>query len=143
MLVFEKAIIKRYWPGEEKNDQNESVRLVVLQIEVDLDNSNQVGELFNCMVRGLVEIAFMDTLTGEEYILPAITIKPFNVKQRTVKIGKGEDVESVKTEYAALTLTGRLKDEQGSQVLADLYRFFNIPLQMTIADFKWEQSEKV
>jgi len=106
-----------------------------MQAEVNLDNSLQVGELFNSMVRGLVRVSLMDTLTGEEYVLPAVTIKPFNVKQKKTRIGKGEESEIVRTEYAALTLVSRLPDN-GGQVLADLYGFFNIELQLNIEAFR-------
>ena len=140
MQVFEKAIIKKFWPADEKGPNDEIIRQLVIQVEVDLDNSRQVGELFNNMVRGLVRITFMDNLTGEEYILPAITIKPFNVKQRKVKIGKGEDAEVVKSEYAALQLVSAIKDNNGGSVLADLYRFFNIELQMSVEELKYFES---
>jgi hypothetical protein len=131
MLIFEKAIVKKYWPADDRGENEQIVRQVVIQAEVNLDNSSQVGELFNNMVRGLVRLSLMDTLTGEEYVLPAVTIKPFNVKQKQSRIGKGEASEIVRTEYAALSIVSRLT-ENGGQVLADLYRFFNIELQLTI-----------
>ncbi|MBN1996497.1 hypothetical protein JW935_03020 [candidate division KSB1 bacterium] len=135
MLVFERTIIKRYWPADEKGEDKEIIRQVVIQVEAELDNSLQVGELFNNMVRGLVQVAFLDNTSGEEYLLPAVTIKPFNVKQKKVKIGKGPDAEVVKTEFAAVTLVCRLQDN-GGKVISDLYRFFNMDVQMTIDQFK-------
>jgi hypothetical protein len=136
MQVFQKAILKKYWPALDKGEEDQMIHQVVLNIEVDLDNSHQVAELFNNMVRGLVQLSFMDNLTGEEYVLPAVTIKPFNVKQRKVKIGKGGESETVKTEYASLQIVSRVEQKTGGAVLADLYRFFNIELQMTIDRFK-------
>jgi hypothetical protein len=136
MLVFEKAIIKKYWPADDKGEENEIIRQLVVYVEAELSNSLQVGELFNCMVRGLVQVSFMDNLSGEEYVLPAVTIKPFNVKQKKVKIGKGEDADTVKSEFAALTMISRMEDENGGSILADLYRFFNIELQMSVDEFR-------
>ncbi|OGC00561.1 hypothetical protein A2V82_01385 [candidate division KSB1 bacterium RBG_16_48_16] len=136
MQVFQKAILKKYWPAVDKGEEDQMIHQVVLNIEVDLDNSHQVAELFNNMVRGLVQLSFIDNLTGEEYVLPAVTIKPFNVKQRKVKIGKGDESETVKTEYASLQIVSRVEQETGGAVLADLYGFFNIELQMTIDRFK-------
>ncbi len=136
MLVFDKAIIKKYWPADDKGEDDEIVRQLVVQVEAELDNSLQVGELFNSMVRGLVRVSFMDNLTGEEYVIAGATIKPFNVKQKKVKIGKGEDADIVKSEYAALTMVSRVEDNNGGSVLAELYRFFNIELQMTIDEFR-------
>ncbi len=135
MLVFDKAIIKKYWPADDKGEDDELVRQLVIQADVELDNSLQVGELFNNMIRGLVRILILDNVTGEEYVLPAVTIKPFNVKQKKVKIGKGEDADIVKSEYAALTLVSRIQDNKGGDLLAELYRFFNIDVRMTIEKF--------
>ncbi len=144
MLVFDKAIIKKYWPADDKSEDDEIVRQLVVQVEAEIDNSLQVGELFNSMVRGLVRVSFIDNLTGEEYIIAGATIKPFNVKQRKVKVGKGEDADIVKSEYAALTMVSKVEDNNGGSVLADLYRFFNIELQMSIDEFRLprELSEK-
>ncbi|MDZ7725075.1 MAG: hypothetical protein U5R06_20230 [candidate division KSB1 bacterium] len=132
MLTFENCIIKKFWPKDEKGDEDEIIRQLHLQAEVILDNSVQVGELFNNMVRGLVRITFLDTLSGEEYILPAATIKPFNVKQKKVKVGKGDDADVVKTEYAALTIVTKIDNEKGGALLADIYQFFNIEIQINI-----------
>lgn len=132
MLTFDNCIIKKFWPKDEKGDQDEIIRQLHLQVEATLDNSVQVGELFNNMIRGLVRINFLDTLSGEEYTLPAATIKPFNVKQKKVKMGKGDDTDIIKTEYAALTIVTKINDKNGGQLLADIYRFFNFEIQMTI-----------
>ncbi len=139
MLVFDKAVIKKYWPAEDKGEDDEIVRQLIVQVEAELNNSQQVGELFNSMVRGLVRVTFMDNLTGEEYIIAGATIKPFNVKQKKVKIGKGEDADIVKSEYAAMTMVSKVEDTDGGSVLADLYRFFNIELQMAIDEFRLPQ----
>ncbi len=143
MLAFERTIIKKFWPADDKGEDKEIIRQLVVQVEAELDNSLQVGELFNNMVRGLVKVLFLDNSSGEEYVLPAVTIKPFNVKQKKVKIGKGPDAEVVKTEVAAITLVCRL-DNDGSKVISELYRFFNIDIQMSVDAFKQEdQSESV
>ncbi|MBN1541097.1 hypothetical protein JW992_03055 [candidate division KSB1 bacterium] len=134
MLVFERVVLKKYWPADDKGDEDQIIRTVVLQLEAQVDNSLQVGELFNNMVRGLVRVILEDNLTGDQYVLPAVSIKPFNIKQKKIKFGKGEDADVVKSEFAGLTLTSKL-DEQGATVLADLYQFFNIELQMTIEEF--------
>jgi hypothetical protein len=136
MVVFERAIIKKFWPADDKGDDDEIIRQVVVQIEGELVNSLQVGELYNSMVRGLVSATLMDNLSGEEYALPAVTIKPFNIKQKKIKIGKGEDADIVKSEYAAMTLISKLNDNEGGTVLGDLYRFFNIELQLRVEDFQ-------
>jgi len=139
MLTFDKAIIKKYWPAEDKVEE-EIVRQLVIQAEAELDNSMQVGELYNHMVRGLIKVSLLDSLTGEEYVLPPVTIRPFNVKQKKVKMGTGMDAEIVKTEYAALTLVCRLKENMASQILADLYSFFNIQLQLTMTELKLQDT---
>ncbi|MBN2410546.1 hypothetical protein JXQ31_02565 [candidate division KSB1 bacterium] len=139
MLTLEKAIIKKYWPAEDKVDE-EIVRQLVIQAEAELDNSMQVGEIYNHMVRGLIKVSLLDSLTGEEYVLPPATIKPFNVKQKKVKTGKGMDAEIVKTEFAALTLVCRLKENKASQILADLYNFFNIQIQLTMAELQLQET---
>lgn len=136
MLTFENCIIKKYWPADDKGDEDEIIRQLVLQIEVALDNSAQVGELYNNMVRGLVQITFLDRLTGEEYLLPAATIKPFNIKQKKVKIGRGEETDIVKSEFASLNIVCRIPDDKGGNILADIYHFFNIQIQMTIEEIK-------
>ena len=131
MLTFESCIIKKFWPKDEKGDEDEIIRQLHIQAEVTLDNSVQVGELFNNMVRGLVRITFLDTLSGEEYYLPAATLKPFNVKQKK-KVGKGDDADTVRTEYAALTIVTKINDDIGGRLLSDIYQFFNFEIQMTI-----------
>lgn len=136
MLTFENAIIKKIWPKDEKGDQDEIIRLLNIQSEVELDNSVQVGELYNNMVRGLVRVTLLDTLSGEEYILPAASIKPFNIKQKKVKIGKGDESETVKSEYAAINIVTKIDEEKGGQLLADIYRFFNFQIQMTFEELK-------
>lgn len=136
MLTFETCIIKKYWPADDKGEEDEIIRQVVIQAEVAVDNSKQVGELYNNMVRGLVKLSFLDPLSGEEHVLPAATIKPFNIKQKKVKIGAGEDIDTVKAEFAALTIVSRIPDEKGGDVLAELYPFFNIQTQMTIEELQ-------
>jgi len=135
LLVLDKVVVKRFWPADDKGEEDEIVRQVHLQIDAELDNSRQVGELFDSMVRGLVRISLVDSYTGEEYLLPAVTIKPFNVKQKKIKIGRGDETEIVKTEYASLTLVCRLPEEGGA-VLADLYKFFNIELKLSVEPFR-------
>jgi hypothetical protein len=136
MLIFEKAIIKKYWPADDKGQDGEIIRQLVISVEVDIDNSLQLADLFNNMIRGLVKVSILDTVSGEEFELPAVTIKPFNVKQKKVKIGKGEESDIVKTEYAALTLVSKIADVNGGQLLADLYSYFNINVQLSIDKFE-------
>lgn len=135
-MTFETCLIKKFWPAEDKGDEDEIIRQLVIQAEVSLDNSRQVGELYNNMVRGLVRVLFLDSLTGEELVLPAATIKPFNIKQKKVRVGKGQDADVVKTEFAALNIVTRIPDDNEGKILADLYPFFNIEIQMTIEELK-------
>ncbi len=136
MLTFEKAIVKKYWPAEEKGEDNLIIRQVVLQVEAEIENGLQVSELYKNMVRGLNRVLIMDNLSGEEYELPAVTIKPFNIKQKKITIGgKGEENAYVKQEYAALTLVCRADEDSGAKMLADLYRFFNIEVQLSVDEF--------
>ena len=132
MLTFENCLIKKFWPADDKGEEDEIIRQLVIQAEAALDNSLQVGELYNNMVRGLVRVSFLDSLTGEEYVLPAATIKPFNIKQKKVRVGKGEEADVVKSEFAAINIVTRIADDDGGAILADIYRFFNIQIQMTI-----------
>lgn len=135
MLIFDRAVLKKYWPADDKGDEDEIIRQVVMQMEAEVDNSMQIGELFTNMVRGLVKVVLADNLTGEEYEIKAATIKPFNVKQKKVKIGKGDDSDFVRTEFVAMNIVCRLDDERQGQMLTDLYRFFNIELQLRIEEF--------
>ena len=136
MLTFENCTIKKFWPAEDKGEDDAIIRQLVIQAEVGLDNSRQVGELYNNMVRGLVRILFLDSLTGEEFALDAATIKPFNIKQKKVRVGKGDDADIVKSEFAALNIVTRIPDDDDGRILADLYPFFNIQIQMTIEELK-------
>ncbi len=136
MLNFEKSIIKKFWPADDKGENDEIVRQLVLQVEAELDNSIQVGELFNNMVRGLTKVSFLDNHTGEEYILPAVTIKPFNVKQKKIKIGKGEDAEVVRAEYASMNLVTKIPNEKGGKLLSEIFDFFNIDIQMIVEPYE-------
>lgn len=140
MLVFEKTIVKKFWPAEDKGEEDEIVRQVVIQTEARVDNSLQVSELYNNMVRGLVRVVLLDNLSGETITLPAVSIKPFNIKQKRVKIGKGDETDYVKEEYAAITLVCRMEDDSGT-MLSDLYPFFNIELQMQIEEFRLNPAE--
>jgi hypothetical protein len=135
MLVFDRAVLKKYWPADDKGDEEEIIRQVVMQMEAEVDNSMQIGELFTNMVRGLVKVILADNLTGEEYEIKAATIKPFNVKQKKVKIGKGDESDFVRSEFVAMNIVSRLDDERQGQMLTDLYRFFNIELQLRIEEF--------
>jgi len=135
MLVFENCVIKKYWPADDKGEDDEIIRQMVIQADVTIENSSQVGELYNNMVRGLVRVLFLDELTGEEYLLPAAGIRPFNIKQKRSKVGKGPDAESVKSEFAALTIVSRIPDDSGG-ILADLFPFFNIQVKMTLEPIK-------
>ncbi len=136
MLVLDKAVIKKYWPAEDKDENDQIIHQVVLQVEAELDDSKQVGELFRNMVRGLVQVSLMDRLTGEEYEIKAVTLKPFNIKQKKVKLSGGDDNDVVKTEFAALSLVCRANDDDSATMLSDLYRFFQIEVAMTFGDFK-------
>ena len=133
MLTFENAIIKKYWPAENKVD-DDLIRQVHIQLELELVNSMQVAELYNNMVRGLVKTTLLDTLTGEEYVLPPVSIKPFNVKQKSVKVGKGQDAEVTKSEIASVTLVSKLPPDNGGTLLADLYLFFNIQITLIMQE---------
>ena len=42
-MTFENAIIKKYWPAEDKNPDGDIIPLLHIQIEAELDNSLQVG----------------------------------------------------------------------------------------------------
>ena len=132
VLNFENCVIKKYWPADDKGEEDEIIRQLVIQAEVAIDNSLQVGELYNNMVRGLVRVLFLDNLTGEEYVLPAATIKPFNIKQKKVRVGKGDDADVVKSEFAAINIVSRIPDDNGGKILADIYQFFNIQIQLTM-----------
>ena len=130
MLNFENCVIKKFWPADEKGEEDEIIRQLVIQAELAIDNSLQVSELYNNMVRGLVKVLFLDNLTGEEYVLPAATIKPFNIKQKKVRVGKGDDADVVKSEFAAINIVTRVPDDNGGAMIADIYRFFNIQIQL-------------
>lgn len=132
MTVFENTIIKKFWAAEDKGNDDEVIRQVVIQCEAELDNNRQVGELFDSMVKGLVRVTFENTESSERLILPGITIKPFNIKQKKVKLSKGDEDDVVLTEYAALTMVSRLED---GALLLELLELFNINLKMTIDEF--------
>ena len=130
MLNFENCVIKKFWPADDKGEEDEIIRQLVIQADLAIDNSLQVSELYNNMVRGLVKVLFLDNLTGEEYVLPAATIKPFNIKQKKVRVGKGDDADVVKSEFAAINIVTRVPDDNGGAMIADIYRFFNIQIQL-------------
>ena len=132
MLKFENCVIKKFWPADDKGEEDEVIRQLVIQAELAIDNSLQVGELYNNMVRGLVRVLFLDNLTGEEYVLPAATIKPFNIKQKKVRVGKGDDTDVVKSEFAAINIVTRIPDDNGGKIIAEIYPFFNIQIHLTM-----------
>jgi hypothetical protein len=136
MLTLENCLIKKYWPKDDKGEEDEIIRQLVIQVDAALDNSTQVSELYNNMVRGLVRILFLDNLTGEEYVLAAATIKPFNIKQKKVKLSGGDETDYVKSEFAALSIVTKIPDKNGGNMLAELYPFFGIPVQMTIEELE-------
>ena len=136
MLIFEKAVIKKYWPADDKGADDLIVRQVQMQVEAEIEDSDQIRELYRNMVRGLVRLSVMDNLTGEEYEIPAVTIRPFTIKQKKITIGKGDAAETVKQEYALLTLVCRTNDDEGAAMLAALYRFFNIEVQLNFDEFR-------
>jgi len=133
MQVFESTIIKKFWPAEDKvKDSDDVIRQVVIQCEAELENNLQVGELFDSMVKGLVRVTFEDPESGESLSIPAITVKPFNVKQKKVKMSSGDEQDIVRTEYAALTMVSKLED---GALLLELLKLFNINVIMTIEEF--------
>ena len=136
MLTLENCLIKKYWPKDDKGEEDEIIRQLVIQVDAALDNSAQVSELYNDMVRGLVRILFLDNLTGEEYVLAAATIKPFNIKQKKVKLSGGDETDYVKSEFAALSIVTKIPEKNGGIMLAELYPFFGIPVQMTIEELE-------
>lgn len=135
-MTFENSLIKKYWPAEDKNADGDLLPQLHIQIEAELENSLQVGHLFTSMVKGLVTIDFTHRETGERVTLPAATIKPFNVKQKKVKIGKGEDAAFVMVEYAQMSVITQL-DEEG-ELMKRLYSIFNRPVVMDVVDFNTE-----
>ncbi len=141
MLIFEKAVIKKFWPADDKGADDLIVRQVQMQVEAEIEESDQVRELYKNMVRGLVRVSIMDNLTGEEYEIPAVTIRPFNIKQKKITLGKGDTAETVKQEFAMLTLVCRTKDDEGANMLAELYRFFNIEVQINFDEFRYTAGE--
>lgn len=131
-MNFENSIIKKYWPAEDKNSDGDILPLLQIQVEAELDNSLQVGHLFTSMVKGLVTVTFTHRDTGEAITLPPAQIKPFNVKQKKIKIGKGDDAAVVLVEYAQMTLVTQL-DADG-ELLKALYPIFNRTVAMQIED---------
>jgi len=142
MFTLEKAIIKKYWPADDKGEDDLVVRQVVIQAEAEIEDGSQLSELYKNMVRGLNRLLILDNLSGEEYELAAVTLKPFNIKQKKITVGKGEENEYLKQEYAALTLVCRAPDDDGARVLAELYRFFNIEVQLTFEVFLQPKEKK-
>jgi len=136
MLSFENCVIKKYWPKDDKGEEDEIIRQLVIQAEVAVDNSLQVGELYNNMVRGLVRVSFLDSMTGEEYTLNAATIQPFNIKQKKGKLGKGKEADIVKSEFASMNILTKIPDNDGGKLLAELYPFFNIQTTLVIEELK-------
>ena len=132
MQVFENTIIKKFWPADDKGPDKEMIRQVYIQCEAELDNNRQVSELFDGMVKGLIKITFEEPETGNLLILPGVTVKPFNIKQKNIKLNKGDEEDIVRTEFAALTLVSRMED---GQVLQELLQLFNVNVKMTIDDF--------
>lgn len=139
-MTFKNTIIKKYWPSEEKNNEGDYLALLNIQCEVELDNSLQVGHLFTSMVRGLVEITFSHEETGEAVALSAAHVKPFNVKQKKIKIGKGDDAAMVLAEYAQITVVAQL-DEAG-ELMKTLYPLFNRQVVMDVEDWQTGGLEK-
>ncbi|MFQ5630096.1 MAG: hypothetical protein ACE5I1_15115 [bacterium] len=134
MMTFENSIIKKYWPAEDKNPDGDILPLLHIQVEAELDNSLQVGHLFTSMVKGLVTITFAHQETGETVTIPAATVKPFNVKQKKTKIGKGEDAAVVLVEFAQMTVVSQL-DVDG-ELMKTLYPIFNRPIEMRVEDLQ-------
>ncbi len=135
-MRFENTIIKKFWPAEDKNHEGDVIPQLHIQCEAELNNGLQVGHLFTSMVKGLVEISFIHEDTGESITLPAATVKPFNVKQKKIKIGKGEDAAVVLAEYAHMTIVTRLDDE--GELMKQLYPFFNRQVVMQVEDYRSE-----
>ena len=131
-MNFQNTVIKKYWPAEDKNPDGDPIPQLHIQCEVELDNSMQVGFLFTSMVKGLMQINFVHEDTGESFFFFFATLKPFNVKQKKMKIGKGEDAAIVLAEFAQLKII-TLLDEQG-KLMQDLYPFFNRVLSMDVED---------
>ena len=138
-MTFQNTIIKKYWPAEDKNKEGDILPQLYIQCEAELDNSLQVGHLFTSMVKGLVEITFTHEDTGEALTLPAATVKPFNVKQKKIKIGKGDDAAVVMTEYAQMTIVTQLDDE--GELMKALYPIFNRQVVMDVEDLKHGSTE--
>ncbi|MFQ5632104.1 MAG: hypothetical protein ACE5I1_25320 [bacterium] len=134
MMTFENSIIKKYWPAEDKNADGDIMPLLHVQVEAELDNSLQVGHLFTSMVQGLVTISFAHQDTGETITLPAATVKPFNVKQKKTKIGKGDDAAMVLIEYAQMTIVTQL--DAGGELMKTLYPIFNRQVVMRVEDMQ-------
>ncbi|HHL72739.1 MAG TPA: hypothetical protein ENJ29_09525 [Bacteroidetes bacterium] len=133
-MTFSNTIIKKYWPAEDKNPDGDIIPQLVIQCESELDNSLQVGHLFTSMMKGLVEVTFTHEETGEALVIPAASIKPFNIKQKKIRIGKGEDATVVLVEYAQMKIM-TLLDPDG-ELLKTLYPFFNRELIMELEDYQ-------
>ena len=140
-MTFENTVIKKYWPAEDKNQDGDVLAQLHIQCEVELDNSLQVGYLFTSMLKGLMEAALTHEETGESLTLEAATIKPFNVKQKKLRIGKGEDATTVMAEFAQLKITTLLDDD--GKLLQDLYPFFNRTLIMAVEDLPGPGGERI
>lgn len=132
-MTFPNTLIKKYWPAEDKNNDGDIIPQLHIQCEAELDNSMQVGFLFTSMVKGLVSISFTHEETGETVELPAANVRPFNVKQKKIKIGKGDDASVVLAEYAQMTIVTQLDDE--GELLKTLYPIFNRQVVMQVEDF--------
>ncbi|KAA3612295.1 MAG: hypothetical protein DWQ05_20060 [Calditrichaeota bacterium] len=131
-MTFQNTVIKKFWPAEDKNPDGDFIPQLHLQCEVELDNSLQVGFLFTSMVKGLMQINFTHEDTGESIALEAATLKPFNVKQKKMRIGKGDDAATIMAEFAQLKVI-TLLDEEG-KLMQELYPFFNRTLLMEVDD---------
>ena len=140
-MTFENTIIKKYWPAEDKNKEGDILPQLCIQVEAELDNSLQVGHLFTSMVKGLVTATFTHEETGETVTIPGATVKPFNVKQKKTKIGKGEDAAVVLVEYAQMTIVTQM-DVEGD-LMKTLYPIFNRTVAMSVDDFQNQESRPV
>lgn len=132
-MNFENTIITKYYPLEEKDKNTGDVLSVaVIECESELDNSIQVGYLFTSMVKGLMEVTFTNPETGESYMLESATIKPFNVKQKKIKFGKGDDSTVVMAEFAQMKIITPINDD--GEILKALYPYFSRTLAMSVED---------
>lgn len=131
--VFDDVMVTTFQPKSEKDaETGEKIDRMVFKGELKVDNSLQIGELFNGKRKELIQISLepYDDFQGK-LSLHDVHLEDFSVKSKMVRIGHGKEAERIPVEMVNFNMS--VKMDEAGELLKKMYSVFRKTVKMEIA----------